>query len=1015
MKTETKTIIGLMSALLLCAMAAPALAQPDLIVTDIGPDCIFADLTNVLTAQVKNTDLTNNAGSFNVAISITNVSGTVYSNTANVPSLAANTSTVVSLGNWKPALENITITVVADCDGWIVETDEGNNASVEQRTTTGDCDVDTMLPATCYGYRGQHPLQEIYSDAGKHGLIYTTGDYKYKNETVNFNIGADTNEITGATSGIPVGATIKYARLYDYFCYRNTGSSPNPGLDPRPDYDMSIDGNSLTADEYYTDMKGFKGSKSQYGTLAYDVTDYVTGDGTYQAVRSNYVYGKGYTSGMALLIVYEDPSCPYIEYHINEGYDRLATVYKSQYHVLPEDATTIASFPYIGHPPADILGATLFTATTDTNNASEALDFNDDGPWSPVWSGSSSYPIATDSRSVVSELQTNTAGNPEIAEFQENVNNGFGATNAILIVEKVPPNATVFFVPDDIRLPKYCDTTNVGIWIDTEEVITSGRMEFDYADCCMNVTGYEMNTTNWVPGSSDMVLTSGKVRTTLLAPGSGVGPGLLHVGDITVHCCNDTGYCFTDLTWNKTGGAAGFYLWNDASAMLDFIDWQDGTFRCNIPDLTITMVKGNEINATHYNVSYTVKNVGEVDAAASYANLLVDGSQVETMPIPVLTPGEEKAYSFSSEIEQTGTVDSLLVCADYDDAVVELDEDNNCMKGRYPGEVVIKVQPVVTYVQPQDQFDVKIYVDTKGIDVYAVQYRLTYNTSIVRAETQNKDTFLGPISETMVVVNEISQPYGEVSYAETRKVPGAVTESDNVTNIHFIAIGVRGATTPLTLDDIIISDEDGVAIAYVIEDGEVVITENTAPVPVGVTKHRINNVAQKYQSTAILCSCSYDPDYPGKGGNITYIRWAFGDGQYGTSEGLPVDNCTCKEHKYESWQWDPLNNPDGDYVPFDVQLEVTDDGCPELTNTTNFTIDVYIAGDANGDGEVNILDAVWVGKHWRATCGTTCLCENCEGYLWDDEQKDGADLNNDCEINILDAVIVGANWRHVAW
>jgi hypothetical protein len=457
-------------------------------------------------------------------------------------------------------------------------------------------------------------------------------------------------------------------------------------------------------------------------------------------------------------------------------------------------------------------------------------------------------------------------------------------------VDVVIATAKVFFVPDDIRLPKYCDTTNVGIWIDTEEVITSGRMEFDYADCCMNVTGYEMNTTNWVPGSSDMVLTSGKVRTTLLAPGSGVGPGLLHVGDITVHCCNDTGYCFTDLTWNKTGGAAGFYLWNDASAMLDFIDWQDGTFRCNIPDLTITMVKGNEINATHYNVSYTVKNVGEVDAAASYVNLLVDGSQVETMPIPVLTPGEEKAYSFSSEIEQTGTVDSLLVCADYDDAVVELDETNNCMIGRYPGEVVIKVQPAVTYVQPQDQFDVKIYVDTKGIDVYAVQYRLTYNTSIVRAETQNKDTFLGHIDETMVVVNEIDQPHGEVFYAETRKVPGTVTESDNVTNIHFIAIGVRGATTPLTLDDIIISDEDGVAIAYVIEDGEVVITENTAPVPVGVTRHRINNVAQKYQSTAILCSCSYDPDYPGKGGNITYIRWAFGDGQYGTSEGLPVDN-----------------------------------------------------------------------------------------------------------------------------
>jgi hypothetical protein len=327
---------------------------------------------------------------------------------------------------------------------------------------------------------------------------------------------------------------------------------------------------------------------------------------------------------------------------------------------------------------------------------------------------------------------------------------------------------------------------------------------------------------------------------------------------------------------------------------------------------------------------------------------------------------------------------------------------------------VISIQPAVTYVQPQDQFDVKVYIDTKGMDVYAVQYRLTYNTSVVRAETQNKDTFLGSISETMVIVNEIDQPHGEASYAETRKVSGGVNESDNVTNVHFIAIGVRGATTPLTLDDIIISNEDGVAMAYTIEDGAVEITENTPPVANGTSKHRINNVAQKYQCISTICSCSYDPDYPGKGGNISYIRWAFGDGQYGTSEGLPIENCTCKEHKYESWQWDPLGEPTGNYVPFEVQLEVTDDGCPEITNSTNFTINVYIAGDANGDGEVNVLDAVWVGKYWRQECDHG-QCDPCYGYLWDDAEEDGADLNNDCEINVLDAVIIGANWRHVAW
>ena len=598
----------------------------------------------------------------------------------------------------------------------------------------------------------------------------------------------------------------------------------------------------------------------------------------------------------------------------------------------------------------------------------------------------------------------------------------------------------VFFVPDDIRVPRYCNTTTVGIWIDTVAVITSGQMEFYYADCCMNVTDYEINSTYWIP-PSDVVLTPGKVKIILNAAGSGVGPGLLHIGDITVHCCNETSYCFTDLDWDENPLTS--YLFTGPPAAKIDVGWMDGVFRCNIPDLEITMVKGNEINETHYNVSYTIENTGDVHANGSYTSLKVDDdpNPIETMRVS-LAPHDIQTHTFISKINQTGTVDTLMVCADWNDTVVELDEDNNCMKGRYPGEVVIRVMPADTFVQPQDQFDVKIYVDTKGMEVYAVQYRLTYDTSVVRAETQTKGPLLGPIGDTMVVVNNVDQPHGEVSYAETRTESGGVTESDNVTNIHFIAIGPRSATTNLTLDDIIISDKDGIRIGCRIEDGTVEITENTAPVPISVTKHRINNVAQKYQSTAILCSCSYDPDYPGKGGNITYIRWAFGDGQYGTSEGLPDENnCTCKEHRYESWQWDPLGvpynpeNPEagGNYVPFDVRLDVMDDGYPELTNNTNITIDVFIAGDANGDGEVNILDAVWVGKNWRAECEPCnpypddypetlpdyCGCDDCEGNYWNDAQAedgaDGADLNNDCEINILDAVIIGANWRHVAW
>ena len=327
--------------------------------------------------------------------------------------------------------------------------------------------------------------------------------------------------------------------------------------------------------------------------------------------------------------------------------------------------------------------------------------------------------------------------------------------------------------------------------------------------------------------------------------------------------------------------------------------------------------------------------------------------------------------------------------------------------------VKISVEPEVTIVQPQDQFDVNITVEALGTTkVYGVEYYLKYNTSVVRAETQNKGPFLGGYSDTIVVINDIDQPNGIVSYAETRKVPDGVDGKGTVATIQFTAIGVRNATSPLDLFDVIIVDENKNPVPSVrITDGEVTINNNIPPVANGTSKHEFNNVAKKYPCTAVLCSCSYDENYPGKGGNITYIRWAFGDGQYGTTEGLPVENCTCKEHKYESWQW---IGGDVGYLPFNVSLTVTDDGCPEETNTTFFDVNVFIAGDANGDGRVNILDAVYVGKHWGQGCSTEDPCDECYSYLWAEQQQDKADLNNDCTINILDAVIIGANWGHVA-
>lgn len=159
---------------------------------------------------------------------------------------------------------------------------------------------------------------------------------------------------------------------------------------------------------------------------------------------------------------------------------------------------------------------------------------------------------------------------------------------------------------------------------------------------------------------------------------------------------------------------------------------------------------------------------------------------------------------------------------------------------------------------------------------------------------------------------------------------------------------------------------------------------NHAPVAIGQTVHIHNNVGSVYASSTIFnASASHDPDND----NISH-EWDFGDESHG--------NSSLVEHTYSSYNW----NGSG-YEPFEVSLKVMDDFGD--SSTVNMYVNVYIPGDANGDGVVDILDATITGMEWDSKCTDN----------WND-QSDQADLNNDCCVDILDAVIVGTNWEHEA-
>ncbi len=100
------------------------------------------------------------------------------------------------------------------------------------------------------------------------------------------------------------------------------------------------------------------------------------------------------------------------------------------------------------------------------------------------------------------------------------------------------------------------------------------------------------------------------------------------------------------------------------------------------PDLTIVekhavWLPGQE--GIQYTVSFTVKNQGNVPAAAGHDTALqVEGKYIEFKPVPVsLAPGASYSDNFTTVITLSGNYDGFTIIADYNNEVDESSETNN--------------------------------------------------------------------------------------------------------------------------------------------------------------------------------------------------------------------------------------------------------------------------------------------------------------------------------------------------
>jgi hypothetical protein len=299
--------------------------KPDLLVSDITVkhnyyNGAWVDLSNTVNVTVAN-DGAGDSGSLIVAL----YADDVEVDTKPVSSLPSGASTVVSF-DWTPdEVKTYTLKASADPGNAVDETDETNN------------ELTKSLDVGYNGFAGDKPLTTYAHETITGDIIYTYGDSQYSGMLYTDDTYTVNHDII-----LPAGATIKFARLYNYWTWSGTGT-----IGKNPVMSLTFDGSTLSPEVQYDDTKGW-GSYYDFpsGTWAYNVTSLVTGSGTHTTVVTNTdTDSKAFfcMDGLGLLVVYEDPSGQVVEYWINEGADMISTKDTSG-GMTPEEATVTSLF-----------------------------------------------------------------------------------------------------------------------------------------------------------------------------------------------------------------------------------------------------------------------------------------------------------------------------------------------------------------------------------------------------------------------------------------------------------------------------------------------------------------------------------------------------------------------------------------------------------------------------------------------------------------------------------------------
>jgi len=378
-----------------------------------------------------------------------------------VSSLPSGASTVVSF-DWTPdEVKTYTLKASADPENAVAESDETNNEL-------------TKLQDVGYnGYVGDKTLTTYAHETIAGDIIYTYGDSQYSGKLFTDDTYTVNHDIT-----LPTGATIKFARLYNYWTWSATGNTGK-----YPEMSLTFDGNILSPEVQYDDRKGW-GSSYDYpsGTWAYNVTSLVTGSGDHTTVVTNNDTDSNAffcMDGLGLLVVYEDLNGQVVEYWINEGADIISTQKPASGGLTPEEATVTSLFQG-SVDLSNVDSAQLWTVVQSGGDLNDKLHFNNMN-WTGVYNSTPYSDLDIDEERAVEDYLTTSDNTAWISGAPYPSGDVLTPSNAFLVITysgTLPPDLSIS-----------ADSTIVTVGVTTDVIFTVTNNSELVEGAVINLTG----------------------------------------------------------------------------------------------------------------------------------------------------------------------------------------------------------------------------------------------------------------------------------------------------------------------------------------------------------------------------------------------------------------------------------------------------------------------------------------------------------------------------------------------